>query len=113
MSAATDAILIWGIDFGNFGEDPPYPFNEKGEKDDVLYGEFKDSPLQHVSHCSGDYPMHIIGLKEGYHHASRGNPIELETLPLILRGDASIKEFCEKYKLPYSRPKWILCSMWW
>lgn len=71
-------------------------------------------PIEEVRHCSGEYPMFILAVKNTYLRACRGYPIEFaDGLPST--PDATpLVEFCEKYgiKLPYS-PRWILTSMWW
>lgn len=112
MTVSTDAILVYGINFGDFDEDPPYPFDERGREEDVLYDELKDTPLNHITHCSGEYPMHIIGFRNTHSWARRGYPVEFDALPVADVDVEPLKAFCEKHNLPFKDPKWILCSEW-
>jgi len=121
MGVSTDAILIYGIDFG--GEDeaeyPLFQENEDGELnvETAIPWQTNDHLLIHVRHCSGEYPMHIIGLRSTYYDAGRGNPIRFDQLPgmgwISKVHYETLKLFCQEHDLPYSEPKWILCSMWW
>lgn len=117
MGVSTDAILIYGIDFGEDPESPLFEYNdETGEH--LAYDLTKDGPLEYVRHCSGDYPMHIIGLKSAHYEAARGYPTTFDRLPengavITVEDYEALRLFCEKHNLPYSEPKWLLCSMWW
>ena len=67
-----------------------------------------------VYHCSSDYPMHILAIRESVHNASRGNP---EKLGKEIKGqpkewDARLKAFCKRVGIEYEDPEWILCSDW-
>jgi len=108
MGISSDAMLIWGMDFG---EDPPFPFDVEGFETDVVWDYMKDHPLlEHVPHCSYESTMHVIGLRSTYKCASRGCPVEMIEIPPV--GDPTpIREFCEHFGLEYKEPSWILCSM--
>ena len=99
MGISSDAMLIWGINFGDFDDDPPYPFDEQGMEEDAVWGYMKVHPLlEHVPHCSYDSTMHVVGLRSTYKCAGRGCPVEMETMPSV--GDPTpIREFCEEFGL--------------
>ena len=74
----------------------------------------KASPLGMVRHCSDDYPMFILGIKETYQSASRGELAEID--PEIFRGDTDawnqqLHKFADHFGLE-CEPKWYLVSYW-
>lgn len=136
MGTSTDAILIYGVMLSDFDEEQyeelPFAGEEDDDFDDFIlrragvptYGQeghcFKKSreavekfPLTLVSHCSGEYPMWILGIKETYKRASRGHPVTLNgSLPTIPNdGVLVLQAFCEEFGIEFV-PDWILCSDW-
>lgn len=111
MSQSTDAIIAYGVDFG---EEPNFPWlDEDGNGElDVWWAkengvpaptcEFSDEnkaewraywgkknalekicPVEVISHCSGDYPMYVLAARSSGTSASRGYPESLDLLDLI------------------------------
>jgi len=64
------------------------------------------------AHCHSECPMHYVHGRQ--YTAYRGNVNEINPVDLIPTpdDDVAIKEFCEKYKIPYKQPKWYLVSYW-
>lgn len=116
MGVSTDAILVYGIPLekGAIGEhenDGP----EEGPAWMVWSGDPVDG-IEIVSHCSGDYPMHIVAIAGSEVRAWRGNPIRLERdLATVEAHDALILAFLKRHGLKRKKgatPGWWLASMW-
>lgn len=123
MGQSTDAILIYGVDFG---EDPPWePFNEF-ENEEELEASKLANPLGYLafnggheneimieSHCSGSAPMYIIGIKDSRHWAWRGNPVKVASTAVKPEWDALLAVFFAKHKITApDTPAWLLASWW-
>ncbi len=76
----------------------------------------KEHPLPFEMHyfCSCDYSMHVLQVPGYSYHASRGDTVVVEPSKMVVNPEAieRFKLACEKYNIPYSEPKWLLCSMW-
>lgn len=72
-----------------------------------------DCPVELVMHCSYDYPMYILAVKNSQFTASRGYPEEIdpENLHISEEDLDNFNEFIDTYKIEGS-PKWWLASMW-
>lgn len=69
-------------------------------------------PVDLVSHCSGDYPMWILAVRRTVQRASRGYPIT-PVVDQIDHGEVqALRAFCDETGLPWSEPRWLLCSDW-
>lgn len=69
-------------------------------------------PVNLVSHCSGDYPMWVLAVRNTVQRARRGYP-ETPTMREIAEADRdALKAFCDATGLPWSEPGWVLCSDW-
>lgn len=134
MGVSTDAILIYGILLSDF-EDQPYsalPFSESDDEDfeDTLArlqvapvypeeGCWDDKraavaacPLMLVEHCSYEFPMWVLGIRDSHKEARRGYPETFQELNSISSESlAVLKEWCERYNIKFE-PQWVLCSMW-
>lgn len=109
MSISNDAILIFGIELPE-DDERGSNFWWSMEEKLVLAG----SKISLVQHCSYDYPMWIIGLRDSEHMAWRGEPkhISLEAFTLLdLNPIEEMKEFCDKYEIKWTDPAWLLCTM--
>lgn len=137
MGVSTNGLLFYGIlleeDEGEFietihpmGNDfdiedyimEKYGFTmkwEEGEDNEDYYNKrFKVKatiPCIILTHCSYDYPLYYLALKKANYSASRGNPEEVN-FSLPPDADDTIKKFCDKVGIPYSKPKWYLASLW-
>lgn len=79
-------------------------------------------PVELVVHCSYDYPMYIVSLKNSVTNASRGSPqiIDPRELEIDVNDTLNLIEFCDKYCKPIGEydepvklePHWYLCSIW-
>lgn len=134
MGQSTNAILFYGI----AGEEEGYPWNWGKEYDESDYesdeeskvaAHFNIDPKNYTevwakqrelsceldTHCSGDYPMYFVCVKESKEVAYRGDVVrvELQTDPIILqRWDAEIKEYCDLMGIEYTQPDWFMVSYW-
>jgi len=131
MGVSTDGIIVYGIQF----EDGELPWSgnddieewwneETGFKGSVNSDSYYDDirahqqknpmPVEVVWHCSYDYPMFILSLPGKSISASRGYPTEFNPAELTVTEAEHkvLKDFCEKYDIKYTVPKWVVCSMW-
>jgi hypothetical protein len=67
-------------------------------------------PFEFRIHCSFDYPMHYITVKQ--YTNSRGYATEIESWELPDNADEILRDVCEKAELPFSQPKWWLVSLY-
>ena len=109
MSVSTDAILVYGFEMGEDGED-----SEFAEK---FYEEYdRNDGIEFVSHCSGEYPMWIIGISESRIRAWRGDPKMVDPAKLIYRPewDKAIIHAADEYgiQVDMDRLGWWLASDW-
>ena len=131
MGVSTDGIIAFGIQFDD-GELPwsghddieEWWNQETGFKgsansdsyyDDIRAHQQKNPmPVEVVWHCSYDYPMFILSLPNKSINACRGYPTEFkpEDLTVTEAELKVLKDFCEKYDIEYTEPKWVVCSMW-
>jgi len=92
------------------------------EGNEAVYEKYLDEKREFMealdveikSHCSCDYPIYFVHIKESYSWAWRGEPHRFGTqLPVTNPGwDEKIKEFCKKLYIPFREPGWELASMW-
>ena len=137
MSQSTDGILAFGFDLGIedeqplehlLGEDfddlddflaseagiPPWNHDSPEDYWNQKNAALAASPVELVSHCSGEYPMYILAVRGTYKNASRGYPEVLTpdyfTVPQEKINAA--RKWCEDHKVEWQEPSWILASMW-
>lgn len=117
MGVSTDAILVYGIPLEegairrhHEGEDP-----ETGPAWMAYSGDVEDG-VQIVTHCSGDYPMHIVALEGSEIHAHRGYPKRVDRmLAVSTNDDVKLRAFVAKHGLTTEKgaePGWWLASWW-
>jgi len=140
MSQSTDAILVFGIDYGG---EPNFPWRDEDNEDldletwwaklnglsepEVEFSEktkplfheywekktelFKACPIEELTHCSGEYPMYILAVKGTEKKASRGYPEYNVSLEPV--DSFTLIKFCQDHNISMpSKPSWILCSDW-
>jgi len=66
------------------------------------------------THCSGEYPIYFVALKDKYFRASRGNPTEIDMGSMVITSmeKEKLRRFCELLEIPWQEPKWYLASYW-
>jgi hypothetical protein len=142
MGTSTDGLLFWGItldederpwlsedheedeDFDpedmiarHLGLEEPgeYPLPNKeawteywARKNEAL----KTFQVELDSHCSGEYPIYFITLKQHHYRAARGYPKEIDPAKLVVTpGEIErLKEGCRIFNIPWVEPKWFLAS---
>lgn len=123
------SIEDWWLEQQSFK--PKHPiYNESGEwihirkpteeEYDVYFTEVRafqaehPLPIAEVNYCSGDYPMYILAVPSTLKEASRGNPKEFDPKDLTVTDceKQALIDFCTKYNLEGSEPKWWLSSYW-
>jgi hypothetical protein len=136
MGISSDGLLIYGFDLGIEDEQPfselladneefdDFIANEAGiegwtenAKDDYWkrYREAVEAcPVELHIHCSYDYPMYVLGVRGANFTAYRGDPTIIEKDAFNISEDKikAAKEWCEKYKIEWQEPKWVLCSLY-
>jgi len=66
-----------------------------------------------VSHCSYEYPMYILGIKESERTAYRGSPEKLgSTIEAKPEWRLTLKDFCDRFDIKFEEPQWILASIY-
>lgn len=73
----------------------------------------KEAPIEIVRHCSGDYPMFIVGVPGTLTTAHRGSPEPITTLEVDPQRVEAARAFCAEHDIPFEDPAWLLASMWW
>jgi hypothetical protein len=70
-------------------------------------------PVKLINYCSGDCPMWMIAVGQGY-RASRGYPEKINPELLVVSTEEVeiLQGFIEKYIGAYSAPGWYLTSYW-
>jgi len=166
MGTSTDAILFWGVDFGEeppypwrdlaFGAAPPHPWRdlEEDEGDDAVeardwlyrkiggpdyptwdettktftpvlqeYWRARDQALRDYFpggvpefdiHCSYNYTLHFVTLEGLKYTASRGYPITITPLDLVVMPEhlESFAKLSELLGIEIKGMSWQLCSFW-
>lgn len=140
MGQSTNAYLAFGIDLGedvewpnalSDGEDYPdldaYIAKKAGlvEPTNTRYQDpewhayflakeaaAKAFPLELESHCSGDYPMWVLCLRNTLQMASRGETVAVKMREIHPDEIALMKAFCEEHGLAWSEPDWLIFSYW-
>jgi len=107
MGISNDAILVYGIDFGE-GEDEDWNEIITEEMRDKVF----DWDIHFITYCHYDYPMYFLGyeIKRGY----RGQPVEITRdmlIPQWHNKDKEIKSVCEMLGLPYSYPQFYMTTI--
>ena len=69
-------------------------------------------PIELISHCSSDYPMWVVALRDTVQRANRGHPTTPTMREISDADRAALKGFCEEFGLPWSEPAWVLASDW-
>lgn len=132
MGQSTDGILVFGVDLG---EELPEFLQDIEDEDgegtfDALlcqkagipqYGEegydyhakaafLEKQPLAMITHCSGDYPMYILGVRASHQTASRGSPQEV-SMDLSSEAVYALNALLAEHGIT-DEPKWLLASIW-
>ena len=135
MGVSTDAILVFGINLGEDGDELYDQYREAiGEEND--FEEFivfqanldhsdpdyfekreavlKNCPMDITVHCCDNEPMVILGLRGTETTAWRGDVkiINPEDLVIPEQKIQAAYDWCVKHKLPWEEPKWLLVSWW-
>lgn len=79
---------------------------------DFAAEKVKESYCEVDAHCSGDYQMPYVFVKESRVVANRGEPEQISSLSVPAYWDYRIKEFCDVLGIPCEQPKWWLVSNW-
>ena len=139
MGISSDGLLAFGI---NFGEELPQPFQgyDEFDLDDIIADEsdlpiyregmtdaetttyfarrreiLEASPVEHVMHCSYDYPEHIFAVRGFSHRASRGYPetIYPENLQVPDPAIEAFKKWLSDHGVAVDEePAWHLASLY-
>jgi hypothetical protein len=140
MGVSTDAILCFGIDLGegmvecaelarinnDFGADteeylahlagvPGY-----GSLDFPGWEErnrrIAELPITIITHCSGDYPMHVLAIPGTEIRASRGYSEKVYASHMQVSQEKinAFMDWCSAHGVDVvtNEPTWVLCSMW-
>lgn len=131
MGVSTDGILVFGFEVGEEDERPDFlegveDFDEYVDRESGLpeWGEhghsfedqraFRDKyPVDLITHCSYDYPMHILAVRGTKRRASRGYPLEIDPTDLNVPSEKleAFKNWAAERGIQ-GEPKWLLCSLW-
>lgn len=141
MGVSTNGIIAFGIDLGA-DEETEFPWAEQedfedwwtaasgfshpepkwgGDGPDIaeyfaakkLWLKEHPCPVEHVIHCSYDYPMSILAVPGTVTENTRGNPEKIELATVSADAIAALKRFCADHKIETdSEPCWLLASLW-
>ena len=140
MSVSTDAILFFGIEFGEDCQisldDGEYwdDLGDKWEKRHIqrptISGysgpewdewrakqkEFRTSGIGIYTgrHCSSDYPMYYVSLEAHRQSNPRGYVTEIDSSKMTPTQEQldALTQFCEEHSIPWKTPGWKLVSYW-
>lgn len=109
MGQSTDALLYYGFDFLSVEED----HTPEEDELDKWYGT-KTHGCEVDSHCSGDFPVYFVAVKDSRKTAHRGFPKELAPNALEIKPewDALLRAFCKEAGIEWQEPGWVLASYW-
>lgn len=111
MGVSTDAILVWGFMIEEDSEEHEALELFMDEKYSELCAAQKKFPgCELVWHCSDDYTMYIVGLKET--KAYRGEPKRIDSLDLPEDAQDTLNSFANLLGVEPQTGKWLLCSYW-
>ena len=114
MGVSTDAIIAYGVEL---------PEDQMDNIDNIVGGEeeekLNEQGLAIVYHCSDEYPMAILAVKDTVIRAWRGSPVEIrrEDLhrPLGVNWDQRLDDALVDLDIemdPDYEPMWLLFSWW-
>lgn len=64
-------------------------------------------------HCSGDYPIYVLTVKDSVSRAWRGDAKTFDVLPIAEPDwDQQLRSFCELVGIEPKKPTWLLASYW-
>lgn len=122
MSQSTDAILCYGIDFG---EDLPWEdFDEESDNEDAAIEKnplgamacgYVDSieGVTLIGHCSDGCRMYILAIADSEMRAYRGDPKTVEHIDIKLDWDEKLLGLLKKHDIETdAKPAWLLASDW-
>jgi len=139
MGISSDGILFYGIMFDWEDGNEPWADDEGGDEawvcdklgisdkepkhDDYKsqdwkdYWEYKrerlaDIGIEFVLHCAYDYAMWGLAISPTILRAYRGYPKEIDSIDIAEEWNEKLRAFCELVGVPYSEPKWWLCSVY-
>ena len=70
-------------------------------------------PVELVIHCSFEYGMYILAIKESHSAAYRGYPVELgKQITTNPAWDSILRNFCKEANIPFEEPGWVLASLY-
>lgn len=83
----------------------------------VSYSEKRNAalaacPVEVITHCSYDYPMHFLALRGTEARAWRGHPRSVQTEPPQPERISAMRAFCEEHGIEWQEPQWHIFSMW-
>lgn len=113
MSTSTDAILVFGVQLAEDAELPEYDNSIDIDTSSELYRAFHGYLDRHkgtieiVSHCSNEYPMYIVGIRTSKLRASRGSPLQVETLAVGPDWVELVAGFVERHQLKTVRDRMV------
>jgi hypothetical protein len=126
MGISSDGLLIFGFPVGDEGEVPEW-LAVYDDFDDFLATTMSISeslsytdrqriidtcPADVFVYCSGDYPMHILGIRGAGFRVRRGYTTEVQPSLLTVPQEKidAFKAWCEQAGIEWQEPKWLLCS---
>ncbi len=110
MGQSTDAIIAYGIQIDEESETHNLLDDLRNERwKELSEAEKEFNGVTIVSHCSGDYPMYIIGFEVQRAYRGDGKVIEACDLTVKDRYKRSIGEFCTRFGIKFNLDE---CKFW-
>jgi hypothetical protein len=69
-------------------------------------------PVEIITHCSFDYPMHFLAVRGTKTRAYRGTPQPVVAGQIPEEQIASMRSFCDLHGIQWQEPKWHIFSLW-
>jgi hypothetical protein len=84
-----------------------------GLKEEAVWEHREKYPVEIVHHCSSEYPMYGIAVRESHLSTRRGHPKEVKSFEVQPNWDSRLRGFCKVYGLvPPEKFGWYLASYW-
>jgi hypothetical protein len=129
MGISSDGLFFYGMCWAD--EDRPWkePSDEELAKMKALksYSDENDwetlyevrsgkksekCPVELGIHCSFEYGMPLLAVKETLVNASRGSPEKAKTVLVKPEWDDQLREFCEIMGVKWQKPTWWVTSLY-
>jgi len=124
MGISSTGLFFYGLLWKD--EEKPWKQPTPSELEKAKYGEpdweelfemrsgtsAKDSPVISHIHCSFDFSMHLVAIRETFVKAYRGDPQQATILSVKPEWEPQLRRFCEIMGIQWRDPAWWVTSLY-